>query len=163
MCKNLICTGLNPYYMDIDQLYCNGERIARSAVQHFISKGHRKIGYVGECSGDVRYLGYQQTLKDVGLDVDALYVFEVPQTMEGGREAARRFLISEDSPTAIFCVNDVSAIDFMETLQKLRPGGAIPEIMGVGDISSALSSDLTPPRQAAKHKMTLEVKKACTP
>lgn len=142
-CKNLICTGLNPYYMEIDQLYCNGERIARSAVQHFISRGHRKIGYVGECSGDVRYLGYQQSLKDVGLDVDAPHVFEVPQTTEGGREAARQFLVSEDSPTAIFCVNDVSAIGFIEALRQLRPGAAIPEIMGIGDISLALSAELT--------------------
>lgn len=142
-CKNLICTGLNPYYMDIDQLYCNGERIASSAVQYFIAKGHKKIGYVGECNGDVRYLGYQQALKDMGLDTDTPYVFEVPQTMEGGREAARQFLVSEDAPTAVFCVNDVSAIGFIDALRRLQPEAAIPEIMGVGDISTALSLNLT--------------------
>ncbi len=143
VCNNLICVGLNPYYMEIDQIYCNGERIARSVVQYFISKGHKKIGYVGECNGDVRYLGYQQALKDAGLGVDTPYVFEVPQTMEGGREAARQFLVSEDFPTALFCVNDVSAIGFIETLRQLCPTAPIPKIMGVGDISSALSSELT--------------------
>ena len=143
ICKNLVCTGLNPYHMEIDQLYCNGERIARAAVQHFVLTGHKKIGYIGECSGDVRYLGYQQALTDAGLDTNTPYVFEVSQTMEGGREAARQYIISEDPPSAIFCVNDVCAIGFIEAFQQFKPDMSIPKIIGTGDISSASPLGLT--------------------
>ena len=33
ICKHLSCTGMNPYQLDIDQVYCNGEHIARTAVR----------------------------------------------------------------------------------------------------------------------------------
>ena len=137
ICKHLSCTGMNPYQLDIDQVYCNGEHIARTAVQHLLAQGHKKIGYVGECNGDVRYFGYRQAMKSSGLDMDTPYVFDVPQTAEGGREAARRFIVSEDCPTAVFCVNDVSAIGFLEALKYLRPGEPLPAVMGIGDISRA--------------------------
>lgn len=143
ICGNLVCTGLNPYHMEIDQLYCNGERIARAAVRYFVLKGYKKIGYIGECNGDVRYLGYQQALMDAGLDTSNPYVFEVSQTKEGGREAARQYIISEDPPTAIFCVNDVCAIGFIEAFRQFKPGEPLPKVIGAGDISSALPMGLT--------------------
>ena len=137
ICKNLSCTGMNPYQLDIDQVYCNGEHIARTAVQHLLAQGHKKIGYVGECNGDVRYFGYRQAVKNVGLDMDTPYVFDVPQTAEAGREAARRFIVSEDRPTAVFCVNDVSAIGFIEALKRLRPDEPLPAVIGIDDITQA--------------------------
>ena len=138
ICKHIACTGMNPYYMEIDQIYCNGEHIARTAVQHLLSKGHQKIGYVGECNGDVRYFGYRQAVKSSNLDMDTPYVFDVPQTAEGGRQAARQYLVSEDCPTAVFCVNDVSAIGFIEALKLLRPQQPLPAVIGIGDISKSL-------------------------
>lgn len=137
ICKHISCTGMNPYQLDLDQVYCNGEHIARSAVQHLLARGHKKIGYVGECNGDVRYFGYRQAVKSGGLEMDTPYVFDVPQTAEGGREAARRFIVSEDCPSAVFCVNDVSAIGFLEALKHLRPDDALPAVIGIGDISRA--------------------------
>lgn len=136
-CEYLVCTGLNPYHMDIDQVYCNSERIAEAAVQYFASRGHERIGYVGECDGDVRYRGYQKGLENAGLKTVPSFVFEVSQTMEGGRAAAREYMTHENPPTAIFCVNDVSAIGLIEILKQAKPDIPIPAVMGVGDISYA--------------------------
>ena len=55
----------------------------------------------------------------------------------GGREAARRFIVSEDRPTAVFCVNDVSAIGFIEALKRLRPDEPLPAVIGIDDITQA--------------------------
>ncbi len=136
-CKYLTCTGLNPYYLDLDQVYCNGELIARAAVRHFLSQGHMKIGYVGECN-DVRYFGYRQAVEGNELNIVSSYVFDVPQTEAGGRQAAEQYVLSQDPPTAMFCVNDVSAIGLMDTLKKLQPDRPLPAVMGIGDISAAV-------------------------
>lgn len=135
-CKNIVCTGLNPYFVEIDQVCCDGQDIAKAAVRHFILGGHKRIGYIGECSGDVRFLGYQQTMVEHDINFDTASIFDVPQTKEGGLQAAARFLQLTTRPTAIFCVNDVTAIGF---LRGLRNAKAVrqPAIIGVGDIRAS--------------------------
>ena len=56
----------------------------------------------------------------------------------GGRQAAEQYVLSQDPPTAMFCVNDVSAIGLMDTLKKLQPDRPLPAVMGIGDISAAV-------------------------
>ena len=38
----------------------------------------------------------------------------------------------------MFCVNDVSAIGFIEALKLLRPQQTLPAVIGIGDISKSL-------------------------
>lgn len=137
ICRYIACTGLNPYYADVDQVNCHGEHIAQEAVRYLLQKGHRKIGYLGECNGDVRYFGYRQAIKTGSIDVESPYVFDVSQTEIGGLEAARQYSRLSDTPTAIFCVNDVSAIGLIRGLQNLQPNKPLPAIISIGDVQEA--------------------------
>jgi LacI family transcriptional regulator len=69
---------------------------------------------------------------------------------DAGDAATRRLLAREDRPTAIFCVNDLTALG---SLRALREGGvAVPDdiaVVGYDDVSfaSMLSTPLTSVRQ----------------
>ena len=46
---------------EIDEVLCDGEKIASMAVGHLSKLGHRKIGYVGKCHGEARFRGFSET------------------------------------------------------------------------------------------------------
>lgn len=87
------------YKLEVDEVLCDGKKIAQMAVEHLISLGHRNIGYVGGCRNEDRYVGYLDTLKENNLDVIPEYVVETDQTEREGYEAMEKLLKSEDCPT----------------------------------------------------------------
>jgi DNA-binding LacI/PurR family transcriptional regulator len=113
---------------------------AQEAVEHLISLGHRKIGFVrgkpGNIDGNDRRFGYLQALLKHSLN---------PGPEEGdnfieacGHEATAKMLAGGDPPTAIFCASDLSAIGAMKAVAEA--GFAVPRdvsIVGFGDFPLA--------------------------
>ena len=132
--RHIVCTGLNPYDDSCDQVLCNGEEIAHQVVQFLLQRGYRTIGYTGEVVGDVRYRGYCRAMHDFKLRVDESYLFDVPETREGGTRAAKLYLALKTPPAAVFCANDVSAIGFISVLNLAKvPRHRMPAIMSIDD------------------------------
>lgn len=94
-------------------------RGAEIAVEHLVELGHRRIGHLaGEAAAvaDIRLAAYRENVARHGLDA-AVAVSDM--TEDGGHRAARELLDRADRPTALFCVNDMTAIGAMTAAAEL--------------------------------------------
>ena len=127
------------------------ESAARRAVQHLIDLGHRRIAHLAGnprgFNGGQRLRGWRQALEGAGLKADRRLVVEAGYTFNGGAEAMRRLLESQDArPTAVFAATLLSAAGAMSVLHEA--GVEIPRQMSVvavhdGQIAKLLYPPLT--------------------
>jgi DNA-binding LacI/PurR family transcriptional regulator len=148
-CNHLALQKLQQYYKsavyvnrdasqgEMDEVICNGRKLASCAVDYLISLGHESIGYVGVCHNEARYRGYIETLRANGLDVDSDYVIETKQTEKEGFEAMRRLLEADKCPTGIYCSNDITAIGMLKYLHKHKNRYYMPSIISSDGIEEA--------------------------
>lgn len=134
---NLICVGLNPYAPICDQVICNGRTAAEMAMSYLLNKGHLRIGYVGECESEVRYLGCRNMLINNNISFDQSLVYITAQSEEGGRRAARKIITTPNSPSALFCANDATAIGVLSELRALAPDAPRPAVISIDNIDKA--------------------------
>jgi LacI family transcriptional regulator len=112
---------------------------ARLAVRHLVDLGHRRIGLVGgpgyATSARGREAGYAAALADAGIAADPSLVAGDAFSMEAGERAGRALLDRAARPTAIFAVNDNTAIGVLAAAHAL--GLRVPEdlsLVGYNDI-----------------------------
>ncbi len=120
------------------------------ATRHLVDLGHRRIALVAgpayASSALGRRAGFRRALAEAGVeDVDHL-VHESAFSMESGEEVARRVLAGTDRPTAVFAVNDNTAIGVLAAAQAL--GLSVPDdlsVVGYNDVpvSARLPQPLT--------------------
>jgi LacI family transcriptional regulator len=102
---------------------------ARSAIEHLISHGHRRIGLVSDepeiPSSAERISGYYKALSAAGISADEHLVSLGGPTRHDGYLAARRLLEAPDRPTALFTANNFMTVGAMHALRDL--GLRIPQ------------------------------------
>lgn len=109
------------------------------ATRHLLDLGHRRIALVAgpsyASSALGRQAGFRRAMSEAHVgDVDGL-VHESAFSMESGEEVARRILGSHERPTAVFAVNDNTAIGVLAAAQAL--GLSVPEdlsVVGYNDV-----------------------------
>ena len=130
------------------------------AVKHLINLGHKRIGFIGfaeTSTGIGRLEGYQMALEQAGIPYDESLIVNTPHELaleNMGRELNSSFRHEEieqllnlkDKPTAVFCLNDFTAIGVIQRLQEL--GLRVPDdiaVVGFDDlpISSMIGVPLT--------------------
>jgi len=94
---------------------------ARRLVEHLISLGHRRIGFITEAD-DVstardRRQGYEAALAAAGIDVDPSLVVRSTADPAGGLEGMRPLLELCVPPTAVFAVNNLVAVGAIEAVR----------------------------------------------
>ena len=135
--KSVVSVNRNSTNYEVDEVLCDGKKIAAAAVEYLIFLGHKNIGYIGQCHSEDRYNGYLETLKKHDLDVIPEYVIETKQTEAEGYEAMEKFFQSDDMPPGIYCANDISAIGMLKCLNKFRNRYYMPSIISSDDIQEA--------------------------
>ena len=135
--KNLVSINRNSTNREIDEVTCDGRKIATTAVEYLFNMGHNDIGYVGECHGESRYRGYVDTLMRHDLELNPSYIFETKQTEIAGYEIMEKILKAEDIPTAIYCANDITAIGMLKALEKSKKKYFNLSIISSDDIEQA--------------------------
>jgi DNA-binding LacI/PurR family transcriptional regulator len=135
--KSVVSINRNSTNYEVDEVLCDGEKIAAMAVEHLIQLGHHKIGYVGACNNEARYRGYLDTLDRHGLTVDASYIIETMQTEQEGYETMEHMLASGNYPTGIYCANDITAIGMLKCLNQTGGKPRMPSIIASDDIEEA--------------------------
>ncbi len=130
---------------------------AAMAIEHLIGLGHERIAFINgptsirQCVD--RRAGVVRALTAAGLDPErALVEVTVPSlNADSGERGATQLLEREDRPTALFCVNDLTALGAMRTLRWVH-GLDIPgdiAVVGYDDVNfaSMLTTPLTSVRQ----------------
>jgi LacI family transcriptional regulator len=126
------------------------------AIEHLLDLGHRRIGFINgpltlrQCVD--RRDGVLRALEARGLEPAEVLVEESVDNLnaDAGDAATQRLLAQEDRPTAIFCVNDLTALGSLRALREAAV--VVPEevaVVGYDDVSfaSMLSTPLTSVRQ----------------
>jgi LacI family transcriptional regulator len=126
----------------VDTVHVDCVTSARHAVEHLITRGHRRIGMIAGQAGtparEDRVLGYLQALEAAGMRADEMLVRGADFNEEGGYRAAQDLLRLSLRPTAIFAANDLMAMGAMAALFEV--GLRIPHdmaIVGFDDIPAA--------------------------
>ena len=130
-------------------------RGAREGVAHLISRGRKRIAFLGDYSDHCpelrdRYRGYEQALGEAGLEVVPGLQREAEISEEAGQRVVLELLDSGIAFDAVFAACDLIAIGAMRGLRSR--GLAIPRdvaVMGFDDIITATFTDppLTTVRQ----------------
>lgn len=94
---------------------------AHRLVEHLISHGHRRIGFITE-SDDVstardRRQGYLAALAGAGLALDPSLIVHSTVDPPGGFDGMRRLLELAEPPTAVFTVNNLVAVGAIEAVR----------------------------------------------
>jgi LacI family transcriptional regulator len=120
------------------------------ATRHLLDLGHRRIGLIAgpafASSSLGRVEGYRQAMAEAGAPVDPALIVGSTFGIDSGAEAAEALMRLPHPPTAIFAVNDNTAIGAFSTIRRL--GLSVPEdvsLVGYNDIPivSRLSTPLT--------------------
>lgn len=125
---------------------------ARTATEHLIGLGHRRIAVVGGDPGsDVhsatavdRLAGFREATGAAGLPVQRGYLCSGDWAVAGGTAAGLRLLTLPLPPTAVLAASDEMAIGVLVAARTL--GLAVPgdlSVIGIDDHEMAMSHDLT--------------------
>jgi len=93
---------------------------AHLAIEHLVSFGHHRIGFIegGVGAGArIRHQGYLSAMHDFGLE-DEILTVEGRHTEEGGYQGAMELLRLKVLPTAVFASNDLCAIGAMNAFEE---------------------------------------------
>jgi LacI family transcriptional regulator len=113
------------------------EAIGRLATGHLIERGCRQIAHIAgppHAAGVGRLKGYRDALAAAGMKIAEKYVEHATDDATG-YEAARRLLLLDPIPDAIFGYNDPAAAGAMKAI--LEAGYRIPEqikVIGAGNV-----------------------------
>lgn len=145
-------------FLQIDSVQIDNRRGAQLAVNHLLGLGHRRIGFVSgplySVNRKERLCGYRDALIAAGIAPDPALIWtdEVGQDTtdtvgtKTGYIGARQLLSIAEPPTAIFGVNDITAIGMYAAVREAgKQVGADVSIVGFDDIdiAQAVDPDLT--------------------
>ena len=118
----------------ISCVYSDSTKAGYIATGHLIKLGHKRIGcltgFIGrDPYSDMRFNGYQQALKEAGIEFNAKLVKEGKYQVEATLTATVELLNEKPSPTALFVTSDPMAIIAYKAIQTR--GLKIPDDISV--------------------------------
>lgn len=119
----------------------------KKIMAYLTGKGHRRIAYIGgpkelKIQAD-RFKGYKNGLEDAGIAFNPDLVVEGDTTRAGGYQAAQRLLTLKPIPTAITCINDLSAIGVLHAAKDR--GLVVGHELAVSGFDGIVESEHTSP------------------
>jgi DNA-binding LacI/PurR family transcriptional regulator len=117
-------------------------------VRYLLDQGHRRVGFVTWRSPAVsmehRYLGYQQALRERGIEPDPALIGHVESYPTINLMPLRAYLSSADRPSAVFAANDQIAIALYRAAAAV--GLTVPNDLSiVGFDNLDITEQLSPP------------------
>ena len=140
--------------LDISFVHVDDHAGARTATEHLIEQGRRRIAHIGgpqhlDVAGD-RLQGYREALWNAALRSDL--VEHAEPSREGGEMAMARLLSRCEDIDAVFAASDAMAIGAMWVMQAL--GRRIPDDVAIiGFDDSPLAATTQPPLSSVRQPM----------
>jgi len=134
----------------------DNEAAARTATNHLINLGHRRIAMIGDSGARFstpgqRRRGFLGAMRAAGLEVPGGYLVEGGYTVSGGASAMAELLSLPQPPSAVFAQSDEMAAGAMQAIRRI--GLRCPDdvsIVGFDDHELAAVLDLTTMAQPAQ-------------
>jgi LacI family transcriptional regulator len=125
--------------------YLNG---IRQAVQHLAALRHESMGFVSGPlslrSAVARRAAFEASMREIGLKPRPDFIVEGDHSLEGGKRALQALSKFRETPTALLCSNDMTAIGVMRHAYEL--GISVPgELSVIGFDDTRLAEFMTPP------------------
>lgn len=136
---------------NITNIRVNYRRGIEKVIDYLHSLGHRRLGFIGH---HAMLAPINERMKAVLDAVARNPVLEVrsaadADTLEGGRQATRALLATGYEPTALICVNDVTAVG---ALRELRERGLrVPQDVSVTGFDNVKLSEFCYPALTTVH------------
>jgi DNA-binding LacI/PurR family transcriptional regulator len=132
---------------DYPSVEVDGKRWFRLLMEHLIALGHRRIAYIG-ASAELkiqsdRSTGYRQALEAEGLPLIPELIQTGNLSAESGYQAAQRLLTLPNPPTAIACVDDMTATGVLHAAHD--HGIEVGSDLAVAGFDGILGSEYTQP------------------
>lgn len=120
----------------------------RSAAEHVIKLGHRRIAWIGGPPGSApsveRFHGYQAALDSAGITPDRTLIRHGAFSVEAGLRNGRDVLSLGDPPTAVVAGNDEIAVGVLAAAKELDI--AVPGELSVTGFDDTPQTEWTTPR-----------------
>lgn len=144
--KNIVFVDTSPDEERFDSIVIDFEKATKKVIDHFLEKGHERIGYIGgkevfkdktSMIEDQREMTFKRDLAGKGL-LNEAFIYHGTFSVEDGYSLMKRAIHEhgDNLPTAFFAGNDSIAVGALRAL--LEEGIAVPDrvnIIGVNDIS----------------------------
>lgn len=122
--------------------------ISKVAARYFAEHHHTNVGIIcgseGSRPAQKRYNGYVEQLEEDGIETRNMWTFTGDWEFESGGEAYREYKKLRQKPTAVFAMNDLMAVGFMDA--ALDDGKKIPEDVSVIGFDNRQECRFTRPR-----------------
>ncbi|RUQ87619.1 LacI family DNA-binding transcriptional regulator [Labedella gwakjiensis] len=138
----LVLLGEHQFDGRFDHVAIDNVQAAHDAVAHLLARGHTRIAAIGAqplepyATPQQRTAGYEQALREAGLEVDPDYARAAAHySRADGYTAATELLRLDPRPDAIFCFSDLLAMGAMRAV--FDAGLSVPDdvaIIGIDDI-----------------------------
>lgn len=144
------CDASNLAFQNLSSVSSDDVLAGRTAMEHLISLGHRKIAVIGgpriySSMTQERYQGCMEAFRKYGVDFDEELDYEsVRFSLDWGYRAAKRLMEKNRGYTAIFAMADVMAIGAIRALQDA--GLRVPEDVSVVGLDGLAIGEYTVPR-----------------
>jgi LacI family transcriptional regulator len=139
---NCVLIGFDARQLAMPTVVPDNRGGARTAVEHLLALGHRRIAFIAgnprTGQSGQRQQGYADALQAAGLDVDPALVVDGAFNQPGGFAATQRLLDLAQPPTAIFAANDEMAFGAIDAIDSR--GLSVPKdvsVVGFDDIPTA--------------------------
>lgn len=126
--------------------------LGRRVAQHFLDRGHTRIGYhmchpdPNKLAGDQAYRGFYETLHEHGLYNEDWIWIEQRSLAEVSHARMKRELAARnrsDLPTAFFCHNDHCAIGALAAIREA--GYSVPKDFSLASVDNIIASAFCDP------------------
>jgi DNA-binding LacI/PurR family transcriptional regulator len=153
----LVFVDVGPPVPGVGNIRVHYQHGIRQAVQHLAALRHVRIAFVSGPShlrsALARKAAFEESMREIGLEVAPELMVVGDHTMEGGMQALVELARLSKRPTAIVCSNDMSAIGVMR--QAYDYGITVPQdlsVVGFDDIR--LAQFMSPPLTTVQMSQT---------
>jgi len=136
---------------NITNIRVDYRRGIEKVIDYLHSLGHRRLGFIGHHAVLGPINERMKAVMDATARIPSLEVRAAADadTLEGGRQATRNLLNTGYEPTALICVNDITAVG---ALRELRERGIrVPQDMSVTGFDNVKLSEFCYPALTTVH------------
>lgn len=144
----IVCIDREVPHIALDLVCSDNVRGAKMCMQHLLSRGHRRIGYlsgsIGLFTAVTRRDGFNQALAEAGIPPDEKLVRHGDFRFDSGYRLAKEMLLEHQPPTALFASNAMMGFGALKAIHEL--GLRCPEEVALAMFDDVPFGDVIQPR-----------------